>query len=99
MRRKRTLRGRGKERVMRIAHWHLEPGVPFGALETHLHGRDLEVVADPAHHAWHWRVTTHHGTVLAEGDAPGMTEAEQAAEDEATAIHPPTLELVELLLS
>jgi hypothetical protein len=84
---------------MRIAHWHAESGMPLGALETHLHGRTLEVKADPEHHDWHWRVTTPHGAVLAEGDAPGMTEAEQAAEDEATAIHPPTSELVELLLS
>ncbi|HYO43712.1 MAG TPA: hypothetical protein VES19_10985 [Candidatus Limnocylindrales bacterium] len=84
---------------MRVAHWHPEPEAPEQALATHLHGRDLEVVSDPVHHAWHWRVTTCHGTVLAEGDAPGMTEAEQAAEDEATAIHPPTADLVELLLS
>ena len=84
---------------MRIAHWHVEPGAPSQALETHLHGRDLEVIADPEHHDWHWRVTTHHGAVLAEGEAPGMTEAEEAAEAEATAVHPPTAELLELLLS
>lgn len=84
---------------MRIASWHPEQGTPEQALATHLHGRDLEVIADPAHHDWRWRVTTPHGVVLAEGEAPGMTEAEQAAEDEATAIHPPTAELLELLLS
>ena len=84
---------------MRIAHWHAEHGAPFQALETHLHGRDLEVTADPVHHAWHWRVTSHHGAVLAEGEAPGMTEAEEAAEDEAMAVHPPTAELLEQLLS
>jgi hypothetical protein len=84
---------------MRIAHWHPEPGAPEQALATHLHGRDLEVVCDPAHHAWHWRVATPHGTLLAEGDAPGMDEAEEAAEEEATSVHPPTAELLELLLS
>lgn len=84
---------------MQIAHWHPRAGAPVQTLATHLHGRDLEIAADPEHHDWHWRVTTPHGAVLAEGDAPGMTEAEQAAEDEATAIHPPTPELLEALLS
>jgi hypothetical protein len=84
---------------MRIAHWQPERGTAEQALATHLHGRDLEVSAHPTHHDWHWRVTTPHGAVLAEGDAPGMTEAEEAAEDEATAIHPPTSELLEQLLS
>ncbi len=83
---------------MPIAHWHLEPDMPVQALATHVHGRDLEVLADPAHHDWRWRVCTPHGEVLAEGEAPDMTAAEQAAEDEATAIHPPTLELLERLL-
>ncbi len=84
---------------MPIAHWRLEPGAPETALETHLHGRDLEIVQEPAHHAWRWRVSTPHGAVLASGEAPDMTAAEQAAEDEATAIHPPTAELLERLLS
>jgi hypothetical protein len=66
---------------------------------THLHGRDLIVVheADPPH--WHWRVSSPHGAVLAEGDAPTRDDAEHAAEDEATAVHPPTDELLDRLLS
>jgi hypothetical protein len=84
---------------MRICSWHLEQGPPILAFAAHLHGRDLEVVAKPALHAWHWRVTTAHGAVLAEGEAPDMAAAEQAAEDEATAVHPPTGELLERLLS
>jgi len=83
---------------MRIASWHPEPGASVAAFATHLHGRDLVVKAEPAHHDWHWRVATPHGEVLASGEAPDMTAAEQAAEDEATAVHPPTAELLERLL-
>ena len=83
---------------MCIASWHHEPGTEIPAFATHLHGRDLEVVADPAIHAWHWFVRTPHGGVLADGEAPTQQAAEQAAEDEATAVHPPTLELLERLL-
>jgi hypothetical protein len=84
---------------MRIGHWHPEEGTPVPAFAAHMHGRDLEVVAEPAVHAWHWRVSAPHGAVLAEGQAPDMAAAEQAAEDEATAVHPPTAELLERLLS
>lgn len=84
---------------MRIGHWHLEDGTPVPAFATHLHGRDLEVVSDPAAHAWHWWVRTAHGALLADGSAPTAEQAEEAAEDEATAVHPPTAELLERLLS
>ena len=44
-------------------------------------------------------MTSPHGVVLAEGDAPTRDAAEQAAEDEATAVHPPTDLLLDRLLS
>lgn len=84
---------------MGIASWHPELDSSNPAFATHLHGRDLEVIADPAVHAWHWFVRAPHGAVLADGDAPTQQSAEQAAEDEATAVHPPTLELLERLLT
>ena len=65
---------------------------------AHLHGRDLEVVAE-ALHTWHWWVRSPHGEVLAEGRTSDRQRAEEAAEDEATAVHPPTSELLERLLS
>ena len=85
---------------MRICTWHPEPlaGAGEGAFATHLHGRDLEVLAEPRSHAWRWRVLAPHGAVLADGLAPTRTAAEEAAEDEATAVHPPTERLLELLL-
>ena len=48
--------------------------------------------------AWHWRVTSPHGAVLADGYAVSREAAELAAEDEATAVHPPTPELLDRLL-
>ena len=84
---------------MRIGHWHPEPGAPIPAFEAHLHGRNLAVEQEPAAHAWHWRVTSPHGALLAEGREPDLEKAEEAAEVEATAIHPPTSELLERLLS
>jgi hypothetical protein len=84
---------------VRVAHWHPETGSPDPAFVTHLHGRDLEVLAEPASHAWHWWVRTPHGVTLAEGCAPDLFHAEEAAEDEATAVHPPTSDLLERLLS
>ena len=84
---------------MRIGHWHPAPGAPDAAFEAHLHGRDLEVQQEPALHEWHWQVRSPHGAVLAEGRAQDLEKAEEAAEVEATAIHPPTAELLERLLS
>ena len=84
---------------MRIGHWHPEPASPLPAFATHLHGRDLEVVAEPATHAWHWWVRAAHGALLADGTAPTQQAAEEAAEDEAMAVHPPTQELLERLLT
>jgi hypothetical protein len=66
---------------------------------AHLHGRDLAVAQDVEHASWHWRVVSPHGGVLAQGDAPSRLAAEQAAEDEATAVHPPTAELLDRLLT
>jgi hypothetical protein len=84
---------------MRIGHWHPEPGAAVPAFEAHLHGRDLEVEQEPALHAWHWRVRSPHGALLADGRERDLEKAEEAAEVEATAIHPPTSELLERLLS
>ena len=77
------------------------PGEPLDdpPFATHLHGRDLVVVHEGSPPHWHWRVTSPHGAVLAEGDAPTRDAAEQAAEDEATAVHPPSDTLLDRLLS
>ena len=83
---------------MRIGTWHPEQETQSEAFATHLHGRNLEVLEDPAAHDWRWRVLSPHGVVLAEGCAPTRAAAEEAAEDEATAIHPPTMELLDRLL-
>jgi hypothetical protein len=64
-----------------------------------VHGRDLEVVSEPALHSYHWWVRSPHGELLAEGRASDRRRAEEAAEDEATAVHPPTTGLLERLLS
>jgi hypothetical protein len=83
-----------------LGHWHLVAGArpDDPPLATHLHGRELVVVHEDAPPHWHWRVTSPHGAILAEGDAPTRDAAEHAAEDEATAVHPPTDELLEHLL-
>lgn len=47
---------------------------------------------------WHWQVTAPCGRVLAEGDAPDRRTAEEAAEDEVEAIHPPSDALIDVLL-
>lgn len=83
---------------MRIGRWHPEPGTPAPAYEAHLHGRNLEVVAEPTHRGWNWFVRSPRGALLADGIAATMEGAEEAAEDEATAVHPPTGELLERLL-
>jgi hypothetical protein len=83
---------------MLVAHWHPLESEAAG-LEAHLHGRNLRVIPDPARHAWRWRVASEHGETLAEGVAPDRSAAERAAEDEATAVHPPTTRLIERLLS
>ena len=84
--------------TMLIGTWRPERICSPEAFATHLHGRDLEVLADATGHDWRWRVTTPHGVVLAEGHASTRALAEQAAEDEATAIHPPTEVLLDVLL-
>jgi len=94
---------------MLLGHWHRADADSVGEEQavpqddppfvTHLHGRELVVIheATPSH--WHWRVTSPHGVVLAEGDAPSRDAAEAAAEDEALAVHPPTDALLDRLLS
>jgi hypothetical protein len=83
---------------MLLGHWHHCAAVG-PALATHLHGRELAVerAGEPA--PWHWRVTSPHGALLAEGDAASCEAAEEAAEREALAVHPPTEELLRLLLA
>ncbi len=86
---------------MLTATWH-PISCPEGARKafaTHLHGREAEVSVGEGLHRWHWRVLSPAGHVLAEGDAPDRDAAEQAAEDEASAVHPPTPHLVDELLS
>jgi hypothetical protein len=87
------------EGAMHVASWHADPGSAFGsAFAAHLHGRNLEVAAEPLSHRWHWRVSSPHGALLADGYAASRDAAELAAEEEATAVHPPTPELLDRLL-
>lgn len=69
------------------------------ALATHLHGREALVSVAEGCHLWHWRVSSLTGHVLAEGNAPDRDAAEQAAEDEVCAVHPPTPHLMDELLT
>ena len=82
-----------------VAAWHpVEEGVAT-SFAAHLHGRDLSVVRVPEQGRWHWTVGSPHGGRLAQGDARTRLEAERAAEDEATAVHPPTPDLLDRLLT
>ncbi len=86
---------------MLIASWH-PISCPDGtrmAFATHVHGRDAEATVDEGTHVWHWRVISPAGHVLAQGCAPDREAAEQAAEDEACAVHPPTPHLMDELLT
>lgn len=82
---------------MVIASWHpIEcPDGTRMAFRAHLHGRDVEVCVPDGGSTWHWRVVSHAGHVLAEGDAPDRDSAERAAEDEVFAVHPPTAHLID----
>ena len=82
-----------------VAAWHPSCEADPPAFAAHLHGRELAVIQVPGCGRWHWRVVSPHGVPLAEGDAPDRLAAEAAAEDEATAVHPPTSELLERLLA
>ncbi len=85
---------------MPIAGWHTIP-CPEGvrmALRAHLHGRDAEVLALEGEHRWHWRVFAPGGHLLAEGEAADRDGAEQAAEEEIFAIHPPSEHLIDDLV-
>ena len=86
---------------MHVATWH---PIPCGegermAFRTHLHGRDAEAVTREGSRTWHWRVLSPAGHVLAEGDAPDRDAAEQAAEDENCAVHPPCEHLLDEMLT
>jgi hypothetical protein len=80
-----------------VAAWRQigEAGASFAA---HLHGRDLAVDRDPAAGGWRWQVSTPGGAALATGVTASRLAAQRAAEDEATAVHPPTDELLGRLL-
>ena len=85
---------------MLIATWHPVP-CPAGirmAFATHFHGRDADISVAEGSLRWHWRVVSPAGHTLAEGDAPDRDAAEQAAENEVCAVHPPTAHLVDELL-
>jgi hypothetical protein len=68
------------------------------AFGTHLHGRDAQVIVLEGTHAWRGRVVSPAGHVLAEGDAADRDAAEQSAEDEACAVHPPIPHLMDEML-
>jgi len=82
-----------------VAAWHPLTEGATDAFASHLHGRDLTVVHEPDRGLWHWTVGTPHGCRLAQGDARTRLDAERAAEDEATAVHPPTAGLLDRLLT
>jgi hypothetical protein len=82
---------------MLIAAWHpiaCATGTRM-AFATHFHGRDADVTVREGERQWHWRVLSPAGHVLAEGDAPDRDAAEQAAEDEVCAVHPPSAHLLD----
>ena len=83
---------------MLLGHWHHREAVG-PALATHLHGRELDVIRTAQPPCWHWRVASPHGALLAAGDAASCQAAEEAAEREALAVHPPTEMLLARLLS
>jgi hypothetical protein len=70
-------------------------GAEFAA---HLHGRELSVRRDALTGTWRWRVSTQGGSGLAAGMTSSRLAAQRAAEDDATAVHPPTDELLDRLL-
>jgi hypothetical protein len=85
---------------MPIASWHVIPS-PEGvrlALRAHLHGRDAEVHARAGERRWHWRVLSPGGHVLAEGRADDRDAAQDAAESEILAVHPPTERMIDGLI-
>ena len=86
---------------MLIARWRIVDCCPpvRMAFEGHLHGREMRVDAIEGEHDWRWQVATPHGHLLASGVAPERHAAQQAAEDEVLAVHPPTTTLVEDLLA
>jgi hypothetical protein len=86
---------------MLTASWHpvVSPAGIRMAFAAHIHGREAHVCVCEGVHLWHWRVVSPAGHVLAEGDAPDREAAEQAAEDEACAVHPPTAHLLDEMLS
>jgi hypothetical protein len=57
-------------------------------MERHLGGRSLRIERPRDLDQWHWSVRSPRGHLLALGVAPTQTEAECAAEWEATAVHP-----------
>ena len=86
---------------MLVASWHPVP-CPAGVrmtFATHFHGRDAQVSVAEGSYWSRWRVASATGHLLAEGDAPDRDSAEQAAEDEVCAVHPPTAHLMDELLS
>jgi hypothetical protein len=83
-----------------LASWHPIP-CPAGsrmAFAAHFHGRDAEVSVAEGARLWHWRVVSPAGHLLAEGDASDRDAAEQAAEREVCAVHPPTAHLLDELM-
>jgi len=80
-----------------VAAWR---GVDVAGTEfaAHLHGRELSVRRDAAGGGWRWQVSTQGGAALAAGVTSSRLAAQRAAEDEATAVHPPTEELLDRLL-
>ncbi len=85
---------------MVIATWVPVP-CPDGirmAFHAHIHGREVGVCVCEGDRVWHWRITSPTGHLLAEGTARDREAAEQAAEDEIFAIHPPSAHLLDDLL-
>ncbi|HEY6057289.1 MAG TPA: hypothetical protein VIV06_04615 [Candidatus Limnocylindrales bacterium] len=71
------------------ALWRPEPAsaVPPTMVAT-LHGFTLRVEPEEAHR-WHWSVLTSCGHEVEAGEAPTLVGAENEAEAEVLAVHPP----------
>jgi hypothetical protein len=71
-----------------LALWRSLPA-RHPVLEARLHARTLSVEELENPHHWRWTIRSAAGSKVAEGDAASATEAEDEAEREFYAVHPP----------
>lgn len=80
-----------------LALWRPVQGQPHETRLASIHTRTLRV-EQIAERRWHWSVRSCRGREVAAGDAPTVSAAEEAAENEVYACHPPVGDWVERLL-